>query len=333
MSRNFSSLGVGLCLCLFLVYGCAAQRERSPDVVIPSAPVAPAARDGDLLSNEIDALESTGQIDKNLPGSAKADIAREYKKYLRKGRNNMCAISKQSEQYIAYARQVFKQKGMPEELANLALVESGYTPDAVSRAGAAGAWQFMPETGRNYGLTQDIWQDDRLDPYKSTEAAAEYLRKLYNDFGDWPTAIAAYNAGEGKLARAKAQAGARDFFEVTEKNHTLDEKTQLREETRNYVPRFLAVSKIMRNLEDLGFEPINPEKAEPVVRYAAKPGTDLKDLSRACNLPWEELAKLNKHHKRTITCTDRSTFVYVPAKARKLASSSVCSEQKPTYSD
>lgn len=220
---------------------------------------------------------------------------------------------------------------MPEELANLAIVESGYKPGAVSRAGAVGAWQFMPETGRNYGLTQDAWQDDRLDPYKSTEAAAEYLRKLYNDFGDWPTAIAAYNAGEGKLARAKAQAGARDFFEVSEKNHTLDEKTQLKDETKNYVPRFIAVSKIMRNLEDLGFDAIHPEGADPVARFAAKPGTDLKDLSRACRLSYEDLAKLNRHHKRAITCTDRATYVYVPASAKSLASAYLCSDQKANY--
>ncbi|MBD5608019.1 MAG: lytic transglycosylase domain-containing protein, partial [Desulfovibrio sp.] len=279
MSRTLASLGVCLCFCVLFLNGCAGKQEQSVDVVMPEGTSAPVSQEN-LTSNEIVALESTDQIDKNLPRAAKADIAREYKKYLRKGRNNMCVISKQSEQYIAYARQVFKKKGMPEELANLALVESGYKPTVVSRAGAAGAWQFMPETGRNYGLTQDIWQDDRLDPYKSTEAAAEYLQKLYNDFGDWPTAIAAYNAGEGKLLRAKAQAGAKDFFEVTEKNHTLDEKTQLKEETKNYVPRFIAVSKIMRNLEDLGFEPINPEKAEPIARLYANPGTDLKDLSR-----------------------------------------------------
>ena len=142
----------------------------------------------------------------------------------------------------------------PEDLAYLAIVESGYKPEAFSHAGAAGAWQFMPSTGKKYGLDQDKWTDERLDPYEATEAAASYLQKLYDDFGDWPTAIAAYNAGEGKMQRALEGSGSRNFFEVRERNETLPEKTRLREETKQYVPRFLAVTKIMRNLPQLGFE-------------------------------------------------------------------------------
>ena len=183
----------------------------------------------------------------------------------------MCVMSKQSEQYIAYAKKVFRDQGMPEELANLAIVESGYKPEAVSRVGAAGAWQFMPETGLHYGLAQDSWQDERFDPWRATEAAAMYLRKLYNDFGDWPTAIAAYNAGEGKLLRAKEKTGASNFFEVKARNHILDEKARLKDETKNYVPKFMAVSKIMRNLEELGFEAIEPEKRDTVLRFTAQP--------------------------------------------------------------
>ena len=103
----------------------------------------------------------------------------------------------------------------------------------------------MPYTGQKYGLNQDWWTDERLDPFKSTEAAADYLQKLYGDFGDWPTAIAAYNAGEGKIGRAKQGTGGRDFFEIKSRNHMLDDKAQLRDETKQYVPRYLAVTKIM----------------------------------------------------------------------------------------
>lgn len=284
-----------------------------------------------LSQPEITALKKTGQIDRDVPKKAMEDITTQYKYFLRKGRGTMCAFSRNSEQYLAYARQVFRERGMPEELANLAIVESGYRPTAVSRAGAVGAWQFMPFTGAKYGLTQDWWQDDRLDPYRATEAAADYLQKLYNDFGDWPTAIAAYNAGEGKMSRALAGTGSKNFFEAASLNHILDEKTQLREETQQYVPKFMAVTKIMRNLPELGFDPIQPENQPGVMRLSARPGTDLSALSRACNLSLPELKSYNLHHKRNITCTDRHTFVYVPTRAQKLASEYLCSTQAASF--
>lgn len=317
-------------LIVVLLWGCGAKQESVPQVSLTSRQETQQGFDS-LSVKERDALETTGSIDKNIPGHAMEDVKKEYKHLLRKGRQTMCVFSKRSEQYLSYARQVFRERGMPEELANLAIVESGYRPDALSRAGAAGAWQFMPQTGLNYGLAQDWWQDERLDPYRATEAAADYLQKLYNDFGDWPTAIAAYNAGEGKIARALSGTGSKDFYEVKALNHTLDEKTQLKEETKQYVPRFLAVTKIMRNLPELGFDAIDPEHSPTMLRYTANPGTDLKALSRACNLPWEEFAKYNPHHKRNITCTDRKTFVYVPAKVEKLAARFLCTSESASY--
>lgn len=324
-----------LCV-LALISGCAGK-QQSPDANTVEAPpfINPseisAVSDATLSRNEIAALESTGQIDKNVPDHAKGDVAMQYKYFLRDGRKIMCSFSRQSEQYLAYAREVFRTRGMPEELANLAIIESGYRPKAVSRAGAAGAWQFMPFTGKKYGLAQDWWQDERLDPYRATEAAADYLQKLYNDFGDWPTAIAAYNAGEGKMSRAKESAGARDFFEVKAKNHLLDYKTQLRAETTQYVPRFMAVTKIMRNLPELGFDPIAPEKAVEVARLEARPGTDLTAVSRACNLSWSEFQKYNPHHKRTITCTDKVTYIYVPRHAHENARNFLCTNEAANY--
>ncbi len=167
-----------LCV-LALISGCAGK-QQSPDANTVEAPpfINPSeissVSDATLSRNEIAALESTGQIDKNVPDHAKGDVAMQYKYFLRDGRKIMCSFSRQSEQYLAYAREVFRTRGMPEELANLAIIESGYRPKAVSRAGAAGAWQFMPFTGKKYGLAQDWWQDERLDPYRATEAAASF---------------------------------------------------------------------------------------------------------------------------------------------------------------
>ena len=320
-------------LCLLLAGGCATRQGKGPEVSTPSFVLPDDESASPLTRTELAALKSTGQIDKNVPDEAMPDVARQYKYFLRKGRNTMSVFSKRSEQYLAYARKVFRSRGMPDELAYLAIVESGYKADAKSPAGAAGAWQFMPYTGMKYGLNQDWWMDERLDPYKATEAAADYLQKLYGDFGDWPTAIAAYNAGEGKMSRAKQGTGGRDFFEVKARNHKLDDKAQLREETKQYVPRFLAVAKIMRNLPQLGFEPIQPDKAPGVLRFTARPGTDLMAFSSACRLSWEEFRAYNQHHKRPITSTERTTFVYVPARYEREATAFLRSPQANAYAD
>lgn len=315
---------------LFFLSACGVKNQGDAQLEIVQPDITDTSG-ADLTGKELAVLKSTGHIDRHVPEDAMRDVAAQYKYFLRKGRGTMCTFSKRSEQYLAYARKVFKERGMPEELAYLAIVESGYRPNAVSRVGAAGAWQFMPETGQRYGLKQDWWQDERLDPYRATEAAAAYLQKLYNDFGDWPTAIAAYNAGEGKISRAKLGTGGKNFYEVNALNHMLDEKTQLRDETRQYVPRFMAVTKIMRNLPELGFEPIEPESSETVLRLQARPGTDLREFSRACQLSWKEFAQYNQHHKRPITCTDKTTFVYVPSRVQSLASAYLCTDQQASY--
>lgn len=323
-------LAIALLSLVLVLSACSGKQTPGPELELTEVKEFHPGGE-DLTKPEIAALNTTGQIDKKVPDHAMHDIAAQYKYFLRKGRNTMCSFSKRSEQYLAYARKVFKSRGMPEELANLAIIESGYRPNAVSHAGAAGAWQFMPETGARYGLAQDWWQDERLDPYHATEAAADYLQKLYNDFGDWPTAIAAYNAGEGKISRAKEGTGGRDFFEVNARNHVLDEKRQLKDETRQYVPRFMAVTKIMRNLPKLGFDPISPESSPEVLRLKARPGTDLREFSKACNLSWGEFSYLNQHHKRPITCTERETFVYVPLRVRQQAQAYLCTPQQANY--
>ncbi|WP_394026480.1 lytic transglycosylase domain-containing protein [Desulfovibrio falkowii] len=334
--RKGAGAGIRLCVlaalcCLLLAGGCASRQGGSggggASFSVPDDDPTP------LSPKEVAALNSTGHVDKSLPPEAMDDVARQYKYFLRKGRNSVCVFSKRAENYLAYARKVFRSRGMPEELAYLAIVESGYRVDARSPVGATGAWQFMPPTGERFGLTQNWFTDERLDPYESTEAAADYLQKLHEYFGDWPTAIAAYNAGEGKIGRAKAGTGGKDFFEVKTRNHMLDEKAQLRDETKQYVPRFLAVTKIMRNLPELGFEPISPESAPGVLRLTARPGTDLNGLADACGMSWGDFTSYNRHHKRRITDTDRSTFVYVPARIERQATAFLSSPRCTAYAD
>ena len=151
-----------------------------------------------------------------------------------------------SGRYAEMIQGVLRGKGMPEDLMFTAMIESGFNPVAVSRAGAKGLWQFMAPTARRYGLRVDRWVDERLDPEKSTVAAARYLADLHALFGSWELAKAGYNAGEMKILRAMKTLGTSDFWELTRGQI-------LREETKNFVPAIQAATLIGREPERYGF--------------------------------------------------------------------------------
>ncbi|MDR2695188.1 MAG: LysM peptidoglycan-binding domain-containing protein [Deltaproteobacteria bacterium] len=272
-----------------------------------------------LSSTELAVLNSTGELDGKLPGDAMDDITIQYKYFLHKARPTFERFLRRAEAYLPYVKQVLRERGLPEDLAYIAFIESGYSPFVVSRAGAAGTWQFMPLTGQKYGLAQDWWMDERHDTFKATRAAADYLAKLYNDFKDWHLAIAAYNAGEGKIGRALEGTGAKTFFELVRKNGMLDERGQLKDETKQYVPRFLAVCKMMRNLEKLGFAPPDPRAATTLTKLDARPGTDLLAVAQAVDMDWTEFSTHNPAYKRHVSPTDRGSALYVPGQARDKA--------------
>ncbi|MEW6443838.1 MAG: LysM peptidoglycan-binding domain-containing protein [bacterium] len=154
-----------------------------------------------------------------------------------------------SGRYVGQMREILREEGLPEDLVYLALIESGYNPYAYSHAGAVGIWQFIPGTGRRYGLRIDWWVDERRDLEKSTRAAARYLKDLYAQFGDWYIAAAAYNAGEGKLARAIAKCDSNNFWDIS-----AGKRGSLRNETKDYVPKFLAALMIAKEPARYGFE-------------------------------------------------------------------------------
>ena len=136
--------------------------------------------------------------------------------------------------------QIFREEGVPEWLISVGFVESTYSANAHSPAEAHGIWQFIPGTGQRYGLKRTAWTDERSHPEKSTRAAARYLRDLYALFGDWPLALAAYNWGEGRVARVTQRTGIRDFW-------TLANRGLMPEETSNYVPAVIAAAQLLFN--------------------------------------------------------------------------------------
>ncbi len=209
-----------------------------------------------------------------------------------------------SSRYVSMIRATLRKHGLPEDLAFTAMIESGFNPVAVSRAGAKGLWQFMEQTARNYGLRVDRWVDERLDPEKSTVAAAAYLRDLYNQFGSWFLAQAAYNAGETKVARAIRLSRTNDFWELARSRH-------LRDETKDFVPAIQAITLIGRDPDRYGFE----IAAYDVPRFdtvRVPPSTDLARLSRSAGLPLETLQTLNPELWRNVTPPGGSWELKIP---------------------
>ena len=206
--------------------------------------------------------------------------------------------------YLDMIREVFRARGLPEELAFVAMIESGYNPKAVSRAGAKGMWQFMAPTARRYGLRVDRWVDERLDPVKSTAAAAAYLQDLYSLFGSWALAKAGYNAGEMKVARAIRLTGTNDFWELAQSRY-------LRDETKNFVPAIHAATVIGRDPSRYGFEPGTAElPATAAVRVP--PRTRLSVLAAKSGIPLATLRALNPVLIRATTPPGRPHELTVP---------------------
>ena len=195
---------------------------------------------------------------------------------------------------------IFTEFNLPSDLVYLSLVESGFNPYAYSRAKATGPWQFMKGTAKVYGLRIDSYVDERRDPIKSTVAAARYLRDLYDIFGAWPLAMAAYNAGEGKVMRALQKARAESFSEIS--------KTRLiRRETKEYVPRFMAATIIARNPDRYGFSQESAEPHQFDEAIVTRP-LHFRAIANATGIPYEELRLLNPELRRDATPPGDETY-------------------------
>lgn len=260
-----------------------------------------------LSTEEQKILDSELSFHVGLNTDENADVQRYFHYYTHLHRGTMDGWLKRAQRYLPHIRDRFLAEGLPEDLIYLPFAESGFNPFALSRAGASGVWQFMPQTGINYGLVVDAWIDERRDPYASTEAAIKYLKKLYADFGDWSLALAAYNAGEGAIGKALEKTGCEDYFSLCAASNDLKQETKL------YVPKFLALVKIARNLEALGFAPIDwSVRPASLPTLQAKPGTDLFGLARALGMEWKAFRELNPVLRKQEAPPKRGVKVAVP---------------------
>lgn len=234
-------------------------------------------------------------------------------RYMRNNHNSLSAILGRSIRFMPIFEQALEEAGLPLELKYLAVVESALRPDATSRVGAAGLWQFMAPTGRMYNLEVSSLVDERRDPYKSTAAAARYLKDLYDMFGDWHLALAAYNCGPGKVARCIRATGKKDFWDIY---------YMLPSETRMYVPLFIAANYAMTYYGQHNIEPILPTKPLTVDSVTVKNRLYFEHISKVMDIPMEALKELNPQYRcdiipggnsksYTLTLPSQQAFAFV----------------------
>lgn len=192
--------------------------------------------------------------------------------------------------------------GVPIEFYYLAMVESGFNTGAKSRARATGTWQFMRGTAQLYGLKVNHWVDERLDPVKSTIAAANYLRDLYAELGDWYLAMAAYNAGPGKIRSAIRRAGTRDFWQLAESRH-------IARETANYVPKVLAAVLLASDPKGHGFDfQTDTAKALPDAEVLVTKPVQLAEIASKLGTTKKQISLWNPELIRSITPPGRKGY-------------------------
>lgn len=215
-------------------------------------------------------------------------------------------LSARASRYLYHTVKEAERRGMPTELALLPVIESSYDPAATSSAAAAGMWQFIPSTGKIYGLRQNSLYDGRRDVVESTRAAYEFLGSLYNQFGSWELALAAYNAGPGRIQQAinrnKAAGLPTDYWSL-----------RLPEETMNYVPRFLAVAQIIKSPHKYGVN-LPPIANRPHFREISIPaGSQLSQIASITGLSRAELYQLNPGHRGEIVDAQSTLKILIPA--------------------
>jgi membrane-bound lytic murein transglycosylase D len=264
------------------------------------------------VSPDIDAAllnEHLPDADIPLTLNSKVNYFIDY--FQNRGRNSFARWLSRSERYIPMMKEILRKEGLPEDLVYLAMIESGFTPHAVSVANAVGPWQFISGTGKRYDLKINDWIDERRDPIKSTVAAALYLKELYALFNnDWYLAAAGYNAGENKILRAITMYDTRDFWEISKGSY-------LKRETKDYVPKLLAAAIIAKEPAKYGFADVAYLPAMDLDTVEVPTRTDLELVARLTGVTEQTLKELNPELRRWCTPPDYPTYLLKLPKGKK----------------
>jgi membrane-bound lytic murein transglycosylase D len=229
---------------------------------------------------------------KDIPETKNSYVSDYIEYFKNSGKKYMDKWLYRTGKYFNLMRSILRENNAPEELVYLSMIESGLDPKISSWAGAIGMWQFMPTTGSAYGLYYDSYTDDKRDPEKATDAAARHLKDLYGALGDWYLALAAYNAGLGRVTNAMQKSGSSDFWTV---------RDYLPKETRNYVPQFIACALITIDPSAYGFNEV--EYAQPIAydRVVIKAQISTSRIAELCGSDVETIRELNSQLLQDVT--------------------------------
>jgi membrane-bound lytic murein transglycosylase D len=288
-----------------LLFSCASTRYA--DDSANTAADAGYERKGDLdhfrISEEKSIPTDNSKIPKIeeleiIPTEINPSVEKWISYFQGRGRPHMERYLLRSTRYEALMKKVLRDNKLPEDLFYIALIESGFSSQAFSHASAVGYWQFIRGTGKRYKLAINKLVDERRDPVLSTQAAAYYFRDLYGMFNSWYLAMAAYNVGEGRVARVVKKYKTRDFWELSRNKHALPA------ETDNYVPKFIAAKLIAKNPDKYGFDGIDYMPPIEFDHVSVENPVNLRIMAEKMNINYEDFKALNPMYKGEIAPLD-----------------------------
>ena len=295
--------------------GTAGSGENSPTAssrapaVIPGGPLS-ALPNSEIQSRAVAGLEAPPDLWHRIRGGFSMpdldqDLVRKHEQWYASRPDYIQRMTDRSRKYLFHIVEELERRNMPTELALLPFIESAFNPQAVSSARAAGMWQFMPATGRDFDLKQNVFRDDRRDVLASTRAALDYLQKLHGMFGDWHLALAAYNWGEGSVGRAiKANQRAGLGTSYTELN--------MPDETRNYVPKLQAVKNIVANPEQFRAELPLIENHPYFQSVMLERDMDVELAAKLADVDLDDFKALNPQHNRPVILAAGTPQILLP---------------------
>ena len=334
-----------------LLFSACADGQHSADLrlsdnqelVVSSPPVDAVDPEADLTA-ELEALRragswtTTGTTSQNQnlqPDTTCSDfpitINNQVQVYLdlfqNQQRKSFAIWLSRSGKYLPLMQKELKEAGLPVDLAYLAMIESGYNQKAYSKSNASGLWQFIPGTGSLYNLKMNKYLDERRDAEKSTKAAVSFLSNLYDEFGDWHLAVAAYNAGPGKISKGMERYNAKDFWSLAQYDY-------LAMETKRYVPKLIASIIIAKNPEKYGFTDIQPENPYAYETLEVGPGLTLDAVALISNCDRKTIDILNQELSTDKTPLNQSSYhIKIPVGSQKIASKNLPRLQRIATTD
>ncbi|MGZ8256662.1 MAG: transglycosylase SLT domain-containing protein, partial [Gallionella sp.] len=237
----------------------------------------------------------------------------------------MARMTERSRRYLYYITAEVERRGMPSEIALLPMIESAFNPGAYSTSAASGIWQFIPSTGKNFGMQQNWWYDGRRDVVSATNGALDYLQKLYIQFGDWELALAAYNCGEGSVARAQKRNRAKGL----PVNYT---SLSLPLETRNYVPKLLAIKNIIADPVRFGLQLAPIDNQAYFAALSTTEQMDVKMFAELAEISVEEFVALNPAHNRPVILQAHNDLILLPINKVETFLNNLEANKKPLLS-